>query len=174
MKEQLTVIGAIPYQFCSEFCKLVKNADDSAIKTASRILAKSIPEKCVLIPVPSHFGQATYTRALARLIAFNACLWLNKNAIYADSLFCNYHESLCELKQKGANIDNVEVNVAVKHAFGDILRHYVEEGRDIVVVDNVVDTGKTASSCIVAIREVVDDNVPVKILCLGDTGIHRQ
>lgn len=175
MTNELTVIGARPYEWVRDLCKLVKETPGSApIETAALLLAPSVPkEKTILIAAPSHNGFPTYTRRLASEIAIQAHRLHGINTADFSCLVSNEHESLCEMKRKG--IDTAGTNVAVRvvsEEMAQTLRNLHAAGWKFVIVDNVVDTGKTAKACIKAIRAALNTIVPVTIpvLALGDTG----
>lgn len=62
--ETLACLGAAYTRQISHLAHAVKDGDSDAIDQASLMLAKFVPPKSVLIPIPSHTGEATYTLKL--------------------------------------------------------------------------------------------------------------
>ena len=168
MMRQLNVIGAIPYKFCKEFCHLLKQGYGPAIKTAARILVQHLPDKSVLIPVPGHTGIPGYTFDMANDIAGR-----KKGVIFMDFLQCLPHESLCEMKSAGLPIESLDFVVNVNQSEIPRLKGLIERGYAVVLIDNVVDTGKTACACIDAIHHAVNKDIEIFIMAIGDTGVHN-
>lgn len=173
MMKQLNVIGAIPYKFCKEFCHLIKNGNLPAIQTAGRILGKQLPDKSVIIPVPGCKGKAEYTLDMAKHICRTGATLHNKRSFILKALKCQPHPSLCEQKKSGGAIDAIDIKMSIIPDQLPILKDLAEKGFAFVLVDNVVDTGKTARACIDAIHHAVNKDVEIFVMAIGDTGVHN-
>ncbi len=128
-----------------------------------REYARHLPEKCILIPVPSHSGKATYNRELCNRLRFAA--GYSKDVSIVDALICEPHPSLCETKRKGKTTENIEISMSINR---NEISHYdlsaLSEKFDILLVDNVLDTGKTIRAAADAI------GIDCKVITLGYTG----
>ena len=168
---EINVIAAMPYEFCRDFCHLVKSGYTPAIQTAARLLMHFVPEKSILVPIPGHGGNATYTLELAKHI----CKYLTiaeTDAVVFDALKCTPHDSLCELKKSGLPIEDIELGIRLRNGIN--LLRFIEAGYAIVLIDNVVDTGKTATAAVEAIRKQVGDKAVIHVLAIGDTGEYKK
>lgn len=125
----------------------VKDGDSAAIADAGRRLAKILPKNAVLVPMPSRTGEPTTMRALADAIAANA-----DGATVVDALRSNPHESSYERKKRGDEPEEVEMRRVAE----------IPKGREVYVVDNVIDTGATYHA---AMRTIHDAH----LLALADT-----
>ena len=125
----------------------VKKGDSAAIADAGRRLAKILPKNAVLVPMPSRTGESTTMRALADAIAANA-----DGVTVVDALRSNPHESSYERKKRGDEPEEVEMRRVAE----------IPKGREVYVVDNVIDTGATYGAAVRAIRNA-------NILVLADT-----
>lgn len=168
MRHRFNVICARPYEEVRTLCHTVKT-DPAAAQAAASAMAGGLPDGCVLIPVPSHDGQPGYALTLATFLAVEARK-RGKTVHVRPYLVGNRHRSLCEVKHEGGD------PAAVKVAFR--LRHPVSDRRDLetltglgmqpVVIDNVVDTGRTAREALRAL------GTPGSVAAIGDTGNWKQ
>ena len=114
------------------------------------------------MPIPSHTGRATDTLTLAKAIR-DALAEKGLRAPVIDGLECDPHESLCELKHRdGGDPDKTEIRTRVRELS---LYEYLMDNTPVYLVDNVVDTGKTARA---ALRVLPADG----IIAIGTTGRH--
>lgn len=160
---RLTLIGARPYyEEVRPLCHAVKDGDRDAIREAARRLAGYVPTQAVLIPVPSHGGEAGVTLELCRAIQRETMAAL-RPALVADVLRSNPHRSFNDLKHEGVTPTEKDITVAWK-SFADAerIRQARRIGYQPVLVDNVVDTGVTARACMKVTGEI-------PVLCIGDT-----
>lgn len=160
---ELTVLGARPYEEVRALCHAVKRRIwpfDEAVANAVGQMAGAIDRPAVLVPIPSHGGTATYTFALAGAL----CVEAAKKGIectVADILVCKPHPSLCEEKHKDeGRPEDIAIEMFLKSS--EPIERIVR-GRQVFLVDNVVDTGKTACAALTALPA---DG----ILAVGDTG----
>ena len=162
--ETLNIIGARPYEEVREDCHALKAGITSRNPVMVRCATRIAPaiRRAFLIPVPSHHGPATDTLQLTLAIADE----INRaggTALVADVLEADPHASLCEAKHTpGADPSAIEVRVHLRQV---PVANIIRKGPKIPVylVDNVVDTGRTARACMAAVRT---DG----ILAVGDTG----
>ena len=166
---QIKIIGARPYPEVREDCHAVKAFNgplEPVLKRcAERIVDAMTPEKCILVPVPGHYGTATHTCALAWAVA----LEFNRRhrpsggfACLCDILECDPHMSLCEAKHAGIDPDEIELRIRVMD--DPVTRMIKQTEVPVYLVDNVVDTGRTVRECL---RVLPASGV----LAIGDTGV---
>lgn len=116
----------------------LKNGDDNAIEIASRQMAKLVPPDSILVPVPSHTGNAECTLKLANAIARIT------GSEVVDALKGKSRRSLYEMKKNGERIDS--------DYLGFHLDRKLPEGKNIVFVDNVIATGTTANAALATVE----------------------
>ena len=167
MNRYYKTIGSAPYEGERKIlCNGVKQGDRESIEEAAAILAPKVTGNTVLIPVPGRKGDADYTFELAQQIKREIFKkGTAKNVWVFDCLVCDEHESLCEIKRAGGKVDDIPLNVRFlslveEDQFNDV---YFRQGYRVLLVDNIVDTGKTARACM----DILGD---CDVLCLCDTG----
>lgn len=112
----------------------VKDGDPDQIKAAAHILLPAFPESSVLIPMPSHDGNAESTLALVEAIsAINGMTVL-------DVLKGRPRMSQYDAKYNGVTLNAEDLGLYLD---GDI-----PEGLHPCIVDNVIATGLTARAAI--------------------------
>lgn len=165
--EENIILNPVPYEKVRSLCHKVKEGDENAINTAAKMLAKALPKSnVVLIPVPGHTGKADYTLKLAKAIRKNS----DTKYITAicSCLRSNCHESLCEAKHQEKNINHITIKISFTDKITRTLYNtYLQNDFVPVLVDNVIDTGKTMRECIKLIPKG-------QILTIGDTGCWKQ
>ncbi|MBQ8082602.1 MAG: hypothetical protein IJ241_00310 [Clostridia bacterium] len=155
----MRIIGAQPYETIRELCHAIKDGNEEAIHEAAEYLARQVPENALLVPVPGRWGLATNTLLLSRETAILA----QKKVTYANILKGNIRNSLYELKKAGQDISTIRLGIRRIPNSETILSQAQEDGRPIILVDNVVDTGTTAKACL----KVIPD---ADLLAVGDAG----
>lgn len=111
--------------------KAMKTNDTAAIRAAAEAMSGFIlPDRAVLVPIPSHLGYATYTLQLANQIAEATGLEV------ANVLVGNERNMLYDMKQKGKALANDYLGLR--------LTEDIPSDRQVYFVDNVIDTGYTA------------------------------
>ena len=115
----------------------LKRGDDSAIEIASKQMAKMIPPNSILVPVPSHTGNADCTLKLANAIAKIT------GSDVVDALKGKSRRSLYEMKKNGEKIDS--------DYLGFYLDRPIESGKNVIFVDNVIATGTTANAALATV-----------------------
>ena len=169
--ELIKILFSYPYEQQKELCHLLKAGDKQAIRRAASLLNGSVPEHCVLIPVPGHNGDAGYTLDMVRSIHDS----LDELGPFApmdvqicDCLMRTPGESLCEKKRRGETVHFSDVSIYYKsRRMEKLMQAYLADGYVPVLVDNVVDTGTTVMAC----NRVKGLN-NAAVIALGATGNH--
>ena len=168
METKLNIIGARPYEEVRDLCHEIKTMGPyDMVKGIAWTLLDSLPQKAVLIPIPGHTGFATHTLRLAYAIEVAASQSETKKEIHVvHNLIGERHVSLCETKHNGGKAEDINVVIQPITLLSKIiLSTYIKEGYVPVLVDNVVDTGKTARAAIAALG-----NIECQVLAIGKTG----
>lgn len=165
--QHVNIIYSRPYEEVREACHAVKTSYPERDKWA-RILAANLPawDKVVLIPVPGHEGYPSYTHALCCGMAITYPPQGMKMQIFA-AVTCEPRESLCSLKEAGEPLPD-ELRFDTEPADLQKLHSLISLGYKPIVIDNVIDTGRTAK----AMQEAL--GVPCAFMCIGATGRHLQ
>lgn len=150
-----------PYDEVRTLAHDIKEGDTTAIKEAARRMAGIInampdKEKVILVPMPSHEGHATYTKALADETARLT------GSRTADCLHATPHPSLYDLKKSRGikKLPSPQLRLDESAATKETLQDRIP-----VIIDNVLDTGTTAVAAARAFGEKTD----VRIAVLGNT-----
>lgn len=114
----------------------VKSGGLAAIEESARRLAPLLPRRAVIVPMPSRHGYPTTIRALADAIAA-----LAPDAEVLDALRSNPHEANYTQKKRGQKPARISMR-AIRTPPTD---------RPTVILDNVIDTGATASAALEAL-----------------------
>lgn len=110
--------------------------DNNAVLKAAKLMSLYITPKSILVPIPSHTGDATYTYDMAVAIA------KEKGAKVVDALQCFPRESCHDAKLQHRDISNK----VWFYRIADVPDH------DIVLIDNCVATGHTADAARKALK----------------------
>ena len=145
-----------PYLDVQSLAHGVKDGDTEAIKKAAARIAdviNVIPDKqnLVLVPMPSHNGNATYTKVLAEEIAKLTGLTT------ADVLAAKPYSSLYDFKKENG-LQDIPVP-----AFN--IEETLPNGKAPLIIDNVLDTGTTAY----AAAHAFGTDTNARIAVLGNT-----
>jgi hypothetical protein len=162
---KINVIISRPYSEVRNICHGIKNSDLNSLKKAAFWLAVLIPDKSILIPVPGHDSRQTYMRLIGTAAVFEAEK-LGKDIRVLFALDGKEHPSLCELKEKGLPVDGVDLGIrwsTPEKDYRQCLEKNIAEGYRPVLIDNVIDTGKTIKACL----DVIGD---ADVAVLGNTG----
>lgn len=119
----------------------IKNRDPKVIAEVADLMAPIIPKDAVLVPAPSHSGEATDMLDLAQAISERT------GAPVADVLKSGERDSQYQRKKSGSVISAKDMGIVVN---GEL-----PKGKLPVVIDNVVDTGNTAEACVHALGKGV-------------------
>ncbi len=167
----LKIIGALPYEQVRDDCHRVKTwtpESETIIRFHANRIAQLLPDNPLLIPAPSHTGRPTHSFLLAQYIGA-VLRRMGKINGFFNPLCCKPRQSFCELKHQGTDISGLDCGfyfMDPEKDFNSIDRER-KAGFNIVIVDNVVDTGKTAR----AILKLTGD---AYIAAIGDTGNWKQ
>lgn len=115
----------------------IKSRDPKIIAEVADLMTPLIPKDAVLVPAPSHTGDATDMLDLAKAISERT------GAPVADVLKSAERGSQYEAKNAGKPLAASEMGITVQGGLPD--------GKLPVVIDNVVDTGNTAEACVKAL-----------------------
>ena len=156
----LDVQAYAPYPQVRSLAHRLKVNDPDAINEAAEVMAvlvKGISRSTagfVLVPIPNSTGRAVYTKALAEKIAERTGLQ------FIDALECKPHKQLYDKKSQSGNegLRPMKFNV-----IGEI-----PEGKHVILVDNVLDTGTTAMS---AFKQLKGN---ASLLVLGSTTNYKK
>lgn len=128
-------ISVANYRDVRGLARKVKSRDPKVIERAAELMAPLIPQNAVLVPAPSHTGDATDMLDLANAIARIT------GSDVADVLKSEPRESQYKSKkEKGRPITSADMGIT--------LTGELPEGKMPVVIDNVIDSGNTAEACV--------------------------
>ena len=131
----------------------VKDRDPKVIAEVADLMTPIIPKDAVLVPAPSHTGEATDMLDLAKAISERT------GAPVADVLKSAERGSQYEAKYAGKPISSKDMGITMQ---GEL-----PEGKMPVVIDNVVDTGNTAEACVQALGKGI-------VASLADSADHYK
>lgn len=134
-KKDIEVISGNLYYHGSvrKLTQSIKRSDRESILLAAWAMRQWVDDwsNVALVPMPSHFGFATYTLGIAKAIG--------KGEVY-DILRCKMRDTLYGMKKSGKKVSTEDIGM---YAIGR-----VPEGKRIIYIDNVVATGTTAQAAI--------------------------
>lgn len=122
----------------SSIAKKVKEENPDAIAEAAYQMSIRIPKGSILVPMPSRTGNATYTVKLAEAIAKAT------DSEVRDVLKGKARMSVYEAKQKGIKMTPEDL--------GMYTTEELPKGKNIVIIDNVIDKGTTALAAVSAVN----------------------
>ena len=126
------------YRNVSSLAKRVKSRDAEAVREDAEMMKPLIPENAVLVPVPSHTGEATDMLDVAKVLGE-----LTGSEV-ADVLKGAPRASQYDTKKEtGAAISSSDLGIRMEGQ--------LPEGKLPIIIDNVVDTGNTAEACVQAL-----------------------
>ena len=173
MPHDIRIVSSLPYdnENVKKLCRKVKEETPegrSACAKAAIDIARDIPNKSILVPIPTHDPSTYYTVILAIQIAMMAEILYGKKVDVKKLLKGEPHPSLCELKEKGKDISDIDTGIRLNPEEMNLpLDRMTKQGWRIVLVDNVIDTGKTVRACLDALGDLADYT---DIAVIGDTG----
>lgn len=121
----------------SNIAKLLKASDENAVNLAAKEMARLVPKNAVLIPIPSHYGDARDTLALAKAIGR-----LTHTRV-VNALAGVPRESQYQSKKNGKKISVDDMGIYQKAN--------IPEDRIPIFIDNVIASGTTASAAVRAV-----------------------
>lgn len=167
---ELNIVFSKKYTDVRDLCHEMKRGDISVINPFLDEIADALPTKSLLVPMPQSSGKAEYTEKLAVAIAEHCNnQGTDKTAVVLDCL-CGYvHDSVCGRKAKGEPFDDIDFGFVYRDRADKRVKALVDMGWEVILVDNVVDTGTTASAAIAAL------NInKVSVLAIGNTGAWKN
>ena len=135
----------------------VRDGDRECIRKAAQLFDVMLPDKCIVIPMPSHNGRAERMMEVASMLSE-----MKKGRVVVDMLECNPHESNYSQKKDGVvprpimmctNQRGYESYIA--------LTTMMDEDIPVFVIDNVICSGVTASAALHALKNIA----PNAIVC---------
>ena len=115
----------------------LKNADNNAIQYAARKMAALVPPNSVIVPIPNHQGKARENMSLAIAVAQQS------HSAIANVLVGRERESNYLMKKLGTPLTEEQM--------GFRMIAPVPQGKTLVIVDGVVDTGTSARAAVHAL-----------------------
>lgn len=112
------------YEMFRELCHGVKCGNALAINNAVKLLLEITPSNATLVPIPSHFGTATYTLEIANKIA------MIKGCSVYPCIVSPERGRMYDAKKLGKSIN---LNFVLKNT----------PSGNIFLFDNCIDTGAT-------------------------------
>lgn len=173
MQHDIRIVSSLPYdnENVKKLCHKVKQETPEGRKACAKPasdIARDIPNKSILVPVPTHDPSAYYTIILAIQTAMMAEILYGKKVDVRKLLKGEPHPSLCELKERGKNISDVDTGIQLNLDEMNLpLDRMTKQGWRIVLVDNVIDTGKTVRDCLDALGDLAEYT---DVAVIGDTG----
>lgn len=133
----------------------VRDGDCECMAKAARLFDMMLPNRCVVVPMPSHYGVATAMRTVATELCKNSrrCL-ADPFRYFHDGLTCEPHESSYDQKKDGC----FPSRPAMKWDASGIPPDNIMP-REVWIIDNVICTGVTAASALDAVGEAWNPRV---------------
>lgn len=117
--------------------KDVKKNDITAITMAALLLSQMLTPNAVIIPVPQSSGIAEYTLEIA-----NAIKIIRQDCKVLDILSGTPRKKLYDIKKSKSSLKGAKTGMKVKDD-ADCLATLQENSKNIILLDNVVNTGFT-------------------------------
>lgn len=124
------------YAYVRHLAHDVKAGDITAIDDAAILMSKYVPPRSILIPIPNHTGKADYTLKLAQRIA-----QISKSEVL-DILSSTPRKGTLYL-QKKRGVDVTKINMGLKADGDDSIAERMHKARNVILIDNVIDSGAT-------------------------------
>lgn len=162
--DNIKLLYSNPYEEVRDLCHAVKTPG-GFLDVPKKIYfqaGSALGRRTVLVPVPGHDGTPNHTLDMCISIRNNNP-W--KDIRIVDALRGHKRPSLCEIKQQGGDPNDIKVafHVNLNEIEPDQVKT-LAKSFDIVLVDNVVDSGRTALAAQKAI------GVPCGLITIGSTG----
>ena len=134
----------------------VRDGDKECIRKAAQLFDIMLPDKCIVIPMPSHTGRATTMYEVAKSLQTRKSCHM-----VVDMLQCNPHES--NYSQKKDGVVPCPIMMGANQRGYEMYRALTMIAKDIpvFVIDNVICSGVTASAALHALRDIA----PNAIVC---------
>lgn len=134
----------------------VRDGDSECILKAAQLFDAMLPDKCIVIPMPSHTGRATTMYEVAKKLRAKKSM-----RVIVDMLQCNPHES--NYSQKKDGVVPRPIMMGTNQRGYETYKALTMHDKDIpvFVIDNVICSGVTASAALHALKDVA----PNAIVC---------
>lgn len=123
----------------------VKDRDEGCIRKAAKLFDMMLVDECVVIPMPSHTGEARQMLSVANL--------LPGRRIVVDALRCSPHESNYTQKKDGFTPSDIDMWCG----------SLPKLGQPVYIIDNVICTGVTAGAALRAVKNAGADAMVVAL-----------
>jgi hypothetical protein len=151
---RIECVGAYSH-LLKDIAKGMALGDDESIRIGARLLAQFVKADSAIVPMPGHLGWADWSLTLA---------YAMKQNVYAcvmNCLSCEPHD------RRSSQVGWREPPIMTCHLGRDNLAWINKSAQSLVVIDNVVTTGGTASAAVKALVEagVNEEKIVVLALC---------
>lgn len=123
----------------------VRDGDRECIIKAGRLFDMMLPDRCIVVPMPSHTGEARQMLSVANLLPGSRTV--------ADVLRCSPHESSYAQKKDGFTPSDIDMWCG----------SFPKLGRPVYIIDNVICTGVTAGAALRAVKNAGADAMVVAL-----------
>lgn len=151
----MRIIFAKNYNDVRDLCHNVKESKPCpALPVFYDEASAAMPVKAVLVPMPGCGGIASYTNEMAHELAMSlnkqSC---GKTAVVLNCLVGSVRDSVCRRKEAGEPFDDIQFGFRfVNDEAKERLEKFIRAGWDVILVDNVIDTGTTARAAMQAME----------------------
>lgn len=123
----------------------VRDYDYGCIEKAAKLFDMMLVDECVVIPMPSHTGEARQMLSVANLLPGRRTV--------VDVLRCKPHESNYTQKKDGFTPSDIDM----------WCRNMPKFGCPVYIIDNVICTGVTAGAALRAVKNTGSDAMVVAL-----------
>ena len=123
----------------------VRDCDGECMKKAAKLFDMMLVDECVVIPMPSHTGEARQMLSVANLLPGRRTV--------ADVLRCSPHESSYAQKKDGFTPSDIDMWCG----------GLPKLGQPVYIIDNVICTGVTAGAALRAVKNAGADAMVVAL-----------
>ena len=134
----------------------VRDGDMECIRKAAQLFDIMLPDKCIVIPMPSHTGRADRMHDVMTEFVVSG-----RGRIGLDVLKCNPHESNYSQKKDGVVPSPIMMCTNQRGYESYTALTMMDEDIPVFIIDNVICSGVTASAALYALKNVA----PNAIVC---------
>ena len=116
----------------------VRDCDYECMQRAAKLFDMMLVDECVVIPMPSHTGEARQMLSVANMMP--------GKRLVLDVLMCSPHESSYAQKKNGFTPSDIDMWC-----------------RNLYIIDNVICTGVTAGAALRAVKDAGSDAMVVAL-----------
>lgn len=170
----MRIVYAKPYGEVRDLCHDVKESKPCpGLPVLYDEASAAMPMKTVLIPMPGSGGVASYTADMAYKLAKNInAQFVGKTAVVLNCLVGSVRDSVCRRKEAGEPFDDIQFGFRfVNDESKERLKKFIRDGWDVILVDNVIDTGTTARA---AMQAMELSDAECGVFAIGDTGAWKN